>query len=299
LIGNLESNFIAEARRRGETTVVRDDNLQVVAFSGKGTEQILDPATTTKRVTFEVHGQLARITLTRPPLNVIDFQMMDELLGALQELERRREISVVIISGGDRGFSAGVDVAVHTPDKIQTMLQKFHGVILALTKFPKIMIAEVHGICLGGGGELAMMCDMCFTTPDARWGFPEITLGCYPPVACTALAALVGQKRAAELVFTGRTFTGEEAAAWGLANEVHPEGELQQAIQRTVDHLLKLSPAALAVAKKAFYVWDSIHLDKGLARAEKIYLEELMQTEDVKEGIAAWTEKRKPAWKGK
>jgi cyclohexa-1,5-dienecarbonyl-CoA hydratase len=179
------------------------------------------------------------------------------------------------------------------------MLQKFHGVILALTKFPKITIAEVHGACLGGGAELAMVCDMCFTTPDAKWGFPEITLGCYPPVACTALAALVGQKRAAELVFTGRTFCGEEAAAWGLANEAHTESELQQAIQRTVDHLLKLSPAALAVAKKAFYAWDSMHLDKGLARAEKIYLEELMQTEDEKEGIAAWMEKRKPVWRGK
>jgi cyclohexa-1,5-dienecarbonyl-CoA hydratase len=252
-----------------------------------------------KRVTIEAHGALARVTLTHAPLNVIDLQMMDELLAALQQLEQRKEISVVIISGGERGFSAGVDVAVHTPDKIQTMLQKFHGVILALTKFPKITIAEVHGVCLGGGAELAMVCDMCFTTPDAKWGFPEITLGCYPPVACTALAALVGQKRAADLVFTGRTFSGEEAAAWGLANETHSQGELQQAIQRTLDHLLKLSPAALAVAKKAFYAWDSMHLDKGLARAEKIYLEELMQTEDAQEGIAAWMEKRKPEWRGK
>jgi cyclohexa-1,5-dienecarbonyl-CoA hydratase len=179
------------------------------------------------------------------------------------------------------------------------MLQKFHGVILALTRFPKITIAEVRGACLGGGAELAMVCDMCFTTPDAKWGFPEISLGCYPPVACTALAALVGQKRAADLVFTGRVFSGQEAAEWGLANESHPEDELQQAIHRTVAHLLKLSPAALAVAKKAFYAWDSMHLDKGLARAEKIYLEELMQTEDVKEGIAAWMDKRKPSWKGK
>ncbi|HEY1524855.1 MAG TPA: enoyl-CoA hydratase/isomerase family protein [Candidatus Angelobacter sp.] len=258
-----------------------------------------NPPTSMKRVTIEAHGALARVTLTHAPLNVIDFQMMDELLAALQQLEQRKEISVVIISGGERGFSAGVDVAVHTPDKIQTMLQKFHGVILALTKFPKITIAEVHGVCLGGGAELAMVSDMCFTTPDSKWGFPEITLGCYPPVACTALAALVGQKLAADLVFTGRTFSGKEAAEWGLANEAHPEGALQQAIQRTVDHLLKLSPAALAVAKKAFYAWDSLHLDKGLARAEKIYLEELMQTEDVKEGIAAWMEKRKPVWKGK
>jgi cyclohexa-1,5-dienecarbonyl-CoA hydratase len=251
------------------------------------------------RTALDINGQLARITLNHPPLNVIDFQMMDELSEALRQLEQHREISVVILTGGERAFSAGVDVAVHTPDLVQTMLQKFHGVILALTKFSKITIAEVHGVCLGGGAELAMVCDMCFTTPNAKWGLPEITLGCYPPVACTALAALVGQKRAADLVFTGRTFSGEEAAAWGLANESHPEGELQQAIQRTVDHLFKVSSAALAVAKKAFYAWDSMHLDKGLARAEKIYLEELMRTEDVKEGIAAWMEKRKPVWKGK
>src|SRR5882672_2438502 len=252
-----------------------------------------------RRIAVEAHGQLARITLTHPPLNVIDFQMMDELLAALQQLEQRREVSVVIIGGGERGFSAGVDVAAHTPDLIRTMLQKFHGLILALTKFSKITIAEVHGVCLGGGAELAMVCDMAYTTGKAKWGFPEITLGCYPPVACTALAALVGQKRAADLVFTGRTFTGKEAAAWGLANEAHSVDKLQDALQRTFDHLFKLSPASLAVAKKAFYAWDSMHLDKGLARAEKIYLEELMQTEDVKEGIDAWMQKRKPVWKGK
>src|SRR5690349_16466875 len=257
------------------------------------------PNSTVRRVDMAIEGSLARITLTHPPLNVIDFQMMDELRQALKDLEQQKQISAVIISGGERAFSAGVDVAVHTPELIRTMFEKFHGLILALAKVTKITIAEVRGACLGGGAELAMVCDMCFTTPDAKWGFPEITLGCYPPVACTALAALVGQKRAADLVFTGRTFSGEEAAAWGLVNEAHPEGELQEAIQRTVDHLLKLSPAALAVAKKAFYAWDSMHLDKGLARAEKIYLEELMQTEDVKEGVAAWMEKRKPVWKGR
>ena len=253
----------------------------------------------TNRVTIDIHGPLARITLSHPPLNVIDFQMMDELLGTLPELEQRPEIIAVVLSGSERAFSAGVDVAVHTPDKIQAMFQKFHGLIGALVKFPKITVAEIRGACLGGGAELAMVCDMAYTTPDAKWGFPEIILGCYPPVACTALAALVGQKRAAELIFTGRTFTGEEAAAWGLANEAHSEGRLQEAIQSTLDHLFQLSPAALAVAKKAFYAWDSVHLDKGLARAEKIYLEELMQTEDAKEGIAAWMEKRQPKWRGK
>jgi cyclohexa-1,5-dienecarbonyl-CoA hydratase len=242
---------------------------------------------------------MARITLARPPLNVIDFQMMDELLEALKNLEQHKEISAVVIRGEGKNFSAGVDVAVHIPDLVQTMLQKFHGVILSLTRFPKITIAEVRGACLGGGAELAMVCDLCFTTPDAKWGFPEITLGCYPPVACTALAALVGQKRAADLIFTGRTFSGEVAAEWGLANEAPPDDRMDQAIESRLGHLRKLSPAALAHAKKAFYAWDSMHLDKGLARAEKIYMEELMQTEDAQEGIRAWMEKRKPEWKGR
>src|SRR6267154_251828 len=195
------------------------------------------PVTVMQRISLEVHGPLARITLAHPPLNVIDFQMMDELLEALQKLERDKEISALVLNGGERAFSAGVDVAIHTPDKIQTMLQKFHSVIGALVKFPKITIAEVHGICLGGGAELAMVCDMAYTTEKAKWGFPEITLGCYPPVACAALAALVGQKRAADLIFTGRTFSGEEAAQWGLASEAHPEGELTEALQSTLDHL--------------------------------------------------------------
>ena len=251
------------------------------------------------RIKVSIEGQLAHINFIHPPLNVFDFQQMDELAEALESLRQRPEISAVIIGGSERACSAGVDVAVHTPELVPTMFQKFHGLILALVKFPKITIAEVRGACLGGGAELAMTCDMCFTTPDAKWGFPEITLGCYPPIACTALSALVGQKRAADLVFTGRIFSGTEAAAWGLANEAVPESGLQQSIQRTLDHLFKLSPAALALAKKAFYAWDSIHLDKGLARAEKIYIEELMQTEDAKEGIQAWLEKRKPEWKGR
>jgi cyclohexa-1,5-dienecarbonyl-CoA hydratase len=250
-------------------------------------------------LSFETTGQVARITLHHPPLNVIGFQMMDELSEVLALLEQNTHVSAVILSGGERAFSAGVDVAIHTPDKIPAMLQKFHAVINALARCSKITIGEVHGVCLGGGAELAMVCDMVFTTERSKWGFPEITLGCYPPVACAALAALVGQKRAADLIFTGRTFSGEEAAQWGLASEAHPEGELKEALQSALDHLLKLSPASLSVAKKAFYAWDSVHLDKGLARAEKIYIEDLMKTEDAHEGIQAWLEKRKPEWKGR
>jgi cyclohexa-1,5-dienecarbonyl-CoA hydratase len=144
-----------------------------------------------------------------------------------------------------------------------------------------------------------MVCDLAYTSELATWGFPEIKLGCYPPVAVTALAALVGQKHAADLVLTGRSITGKEAATIGLANSVAPEVDLEHVVQDAVHHLSQLSPAALAITKKAIYAWDAIHFDKGLARAEKTYLEDLMKTEDAREGINAFLEKRSPGWKCK
>jgi cyclohexa-1,5-dienecarbonyl-CoA hydratase len=251
------------------------------------------------RITLDLEPPLARIVLNNPPLNVIDIPMMDELAEALTEIEARVEISVLIIRGSQRAFSGGVDVAAHTPDKVEQMLAKFHRIIRALVGSKKVTIAAVHGHCLGGGAEIAMVCDLAFTSELATWGFPEIKLGCYPPVAVTALAALVGQKHAADLVLTGRTISGREAASLGLANAVVPEVDLDHAVQDAVHHLSQLSSATLALTKKAIYGWDSIHFDKGLARAEKIYFEELMKTEDAQEGINAFLEKRPPVWKGK
>lgn len=251
------------------------------------------------RISVDIGSPVARIALRHAPLNVIDVAMMEELSQALAEVEARADISTVVLSGEGRGFSAGVDVAAHAPDKVQEMLLKFHAVIRALVATKKVTIAAVHGHCLGGGAELAMVCDIVYTTDSARWGFPEIRLGCYPPVACTALAALVGQKCAAELILTGRTIGGAEAAGIGLATRSVPEGKLAGAVDECVANLLKLSPAALAVTKKAVYAWDSIHFDKGLMRAEKIYMDELMKTADAQEGICAFLEKREPKWTGK
>jgi cyclohexa-1,5-dienecarbonyl-CoA hydratase len=250
-------------------------------------------------LTFEVDPPVARISLHNPDVNVIDIPMMEELLRSLAEIEARPDISVTILSGEGKAFSAGVDVAAHTPDKVEQMLTKFHAVIRALVATKKVTIAAVRGHCLGGGAELAMVCDIVYTTESAQWGFPEIKLGCYPPVACTALAALVGQKRAAELILTGRSIGGKEAAEIGLANRVVSGNGLLAAVDECIGHLRKLSPASLALAKKASYAWDSIHFDKGLARAERIYFEDLMKTSDAHEGIRAFTEKREAKWTGK
>ncbi|HZS98348.1 MAG TPA: enoyl-CoA hydratase/isomerase family protein [Terriglobales bacterium] len=251
------------------------------------------------RITFDLLAPVARVTLQNPPINVIDIPMMEEVSHAISLAEARPEVSVLVLTGSEKAFSAGVDVAAHTPDRVAEMLTKFHAIFRALVSSRRVLIAGVSGHCLGGGAELAMMCDVVITSETATWGFPEILLGCYPPVAVTALPSIVGQKRAAELILTGRKISGLEALSMGLASSVVAGAEVSGKVDAVVAQLTALSPASLAATKKAMYVWDAMHFDKGLARAEKIYLEELMQTEDAREGIEAFLEKREPKWTGK
>ena len=254
------------------------------------------PTAELQKIALKISAPAAWITLSNPPANVIDLRMMEEVIATLEELEHRPDVTCIVFAGAGRGFSAGVDVAAHTPPKVRMMLTSFHGVIRALVSTRKVTIAVVDGNCLGGGAELALMCDVVYATPESNWGFPEIKLGCFPPVAAVALSAAVGQKRAAELVLTGKTISGQRASQIGLVNAV---GNPTALAEECVGRLSKLSPAALALTKKVLYAWDAIHFDKGLGRSEKIYLDELMQTDDAKEGINAFLQKREPEWKGK
>jgi cyclohexa-1,5-dienecarbonyl-CoA hydratase len=251
------------------------------------------------RIELRIADRVAQIILKNPPLNVIDIPMMEELAQAIAQLDAQPRSAILLITGDGRSFSAGADVAAHTPGKMKEMLEKFHAVIRALLNTRKITIASVQGHCLGGGAELAMVCDLVYTTDAAQWGFPEIKLGFFPPVACTGLAALVGVKRAAELILTGQNISGSEAAQIGLATRALPESQMAQLIETNLRDLLKLSPASLAVTKRAFYAWDAMHFDKGLAKAENICFDELMRTEDAVEGVNAFLEKREPQWKGR
>src|SRR5437868_3898758 len=220
------------------------------------------------RTQLKIDGAVAHLSLSHAPQNVIDIAMMDELAAALAEVQTQRQISTLVIQGSGAHFCAGVDVAAHRPETVREMLTKFHAVIRALVASRKVTIAVVRGNCLGGGAELAMVCDIVLTARDARWGFPEIKLACFPPVAATGLAALVGQKRAAELILTGRQISGAEAMIIGLANVAVNDNELAAAVNESLERLAQLSPSALAATKKALYAWDAMHFDKGLACAE-------------------------------
>jgi cyclohexa-1,5-dienecarbonyl-CoA hydratase len=257
----------------------------------------LTPKAAFNRIIVDLEVPVVRITLNNAPLNVIDLEMMGELLAALEQIEAVPQISAIVFGGSERAFSCGVDIAAHAPESVRNMLTAFHSVLRAVVATKKLTIAVVRRHCLGGGAEFALLCDVVYASTDSVWGFPEIKLACFPPVACVALASIVGQKLAAEMVLTGRTISGQEALAAGLVNEVAEDPE--SLVVECLSRVAQLSPVAIAMAKKAFYAWDSIHFDKGLARAEQIYLDELMKTDDAREGIQAHTERRRPKWAGK
>jgi cyclohexa-1,5-dienecarbonyl-CoA hydratase len=250
-----------------------------------------------KKLTVEVTGSVARISLNNPPLNVIDLEMMGILREHLIALEQKPHVTAIVFAGNERVFSAGLDVAALAPQTVETTLHKFHAVVRALVATSKLTIASVRRHCLGGGAELALVCDIVYAGSDAIFGFPEIKLAAFPPVAMVALSAIVGQKRAAELLFTARSLTAPEALAMGLVNAIADDPETL--VSECLQQVSQLSPAALRIAKKAFYGWEAMHFEKGLMRAEEIYREYVTRSEDGKEGIRAFIEKRRPKWTGK
>jgi cyclohexa-1,5-dienecarbonyl-CoA hydratase len=248
----------------------------------------------------EESGHTVKLTINRPPSNVLNIATMSEINSALDEAEKRDDIHFIVLTGaGEKAFSTGVDVKDHTPEKVGEMLEVFHDIILRLADSEKITIAAVNGYCLGGGCELAMVCDFIVARERAVFGQPEINLGCFPPVAAAYLARLVGARRAAELVMTGKSISAREAERIGLVNRVVPDDQWPTAFDDLLGELSKKSAAALKLAKQALRYGSAAEMRTAVKATERIYLDQLMATEDAHEGIAAFIEKRAPIWKGK
>ena len=250
-------------------------------------------------IQFHPGPRVASIVLNRPPLNIINLQMLDELTAAWSEVEDLKAQVAVISGAGNRAFSAGVDVADHMPGKVETMIEKFHHFIRQIRKSDCITIAALHGHTLGGGAELAMMCDLIIAAGDTRMGQPEISLGCYPPVAAACLPAAIGFHKASEMILVGESVSAAEAERLGLINKVVAIGDLDATVDAYVDKLLAKSSTVLALAKRALREGAGHHFEKALERSQELYLRELVKTDDMVEGLKAFTEKRPPSWKNR
>ena len=249
-------------------------------------------------VTCEKKDRLIAITWDRPPLNVLDISLLRQLDGTLSSCARESAVDVVVLRGaGERAFSAGVDIRDHTPEKVPEMLDVVHGVIRKLLALPQVTIAAVRGACLGGGLEIASSCDLIVGSEESSFATPEILVGCYPPVALARFAGVIGYHRAAEMILTGRRFSAPEAQSMGLINRVSSAAEFENNLAVMAEELLGKSGAVLRLTLRGLRELSLQGFNQALQRAEEIYCRELLQTEDVAEGVAAFLEKRRPNWR--
>lgn len=244
---------------------------------------------------------VALVQLNRPKeLNALNLQLMQELREALQQLDRDDRVRVIIITGNEQAFAAGADIK-QMADKsaIDMLLIDQFSTWDQIRKTRKPIIAAVSGFALGGGCELAMTCDMIVASETAKFGQPEIRIGVMPGAGGTQrLTKAIGKAKAMELVLTGRFLSAEEARFYGLVNKVVPvEMYLYEATQLAAE-IAAMSPVATLLAKEAVNRSFETHLDEGLHFERKnFYL--AFASEDQKEGMSAFVEKRKPQFKGK
>lgn len=215
-------------------------------------------------------GTLARIAIRIPPVNVLDVAALGELARRVAEAGEAR---VLILSGLPGCFSAGVEVAEHVPERgaMEKMLGAMRAALAALIESPAVTIASVSGACLGGGAEIAAVCDLVVVSEEARIGFPEIRLSCFPPGAAAFLSGRVGEARAAEWILTGNAFSGREAAEAGFATRAVAPALLEQETERLAEALLSRSPLALASARELLRAGRREALARVLPRAEDAY----------------------------
>jgi len=253
-----------------------------------------------KNIIYEAEDGVARITINRPPLNILNVETVLEITSALKTAKEDENVSIVLITGaGDRAFSAGAEVRDHMPDRVDRFLDAFNEMFYTLMEIDKPTIAAVNGYALAGGCELAMACDIVVASENARFGVPEINVGVFPPVALVLLPKLVGKVKALELVLTGDTVNAEEAKRLGLVNRVVPADKLGEEVNKVIAKLREKSPIVLKLTRMALYRALDVEFRKALESVTDIYKGQLMKTEDAIEGLKAFLEKIKPVWKGR
>lgn len=254
-------------------------------------------------LTVEREDGVAVVTINRPPANALSRTVILEVDALMDEVEDDHEVRVIVFRGEGRFFSAGADIKEFTEVSSGAEFSKLsasgQAVFERLERFPKPVIAAIHGAALGGGLELAMACHMRFVTDDAKLGLPELQLGLIPGFAGTQrLPRYLGMPKAAEMMLTSEPISGEEAAQLGLANKALSEGELFDETLKIAKKIAKKSPIAIKAALEMLQYTKPSTYDQGV-KAEAEAFGNVFVSEDAKEGIQAFLEKREPVFKGK
>ena len=249
----------------------------------------------------ETRGRVGLITLNRPQtLNALNNKLMSEVMDALDAFDKDENIGAMVITGNEKAFAAGADIKEMEGKTAQEMMAGDHvGVFDRIRSIEKPVIAAVSGWALGGGCELALSCDMIIASDSAKFGQPEINIGVIPGAGGTQrLTRAVGKALAMEMILNNRTLSAQEAVQLGLVNRVHPVSDYLNEAVKLADEIASRAPLAVRAAKKMINASYESTLAEGLAKEKQTFYN-LFNTEDQKEGMKAFVEKRKPEWKGK
>jgi cyclohexa-1,5-dienecarbonyl-CoA hydratase len=246
-----------------------------------------------------IDGSVARVTLARPPLNVLTLGAIQRLDAALAEIACRADVKALLLAAEGRAFCAGVAVEDHLGDRATPMLAAFHRVFRRLHGLECATVAAVQGPALGGGAELATFCDLVIASERATVGQPEIALGVFPPIAALHYPARIGIPRTLQLLLSGQVIPAREAERIGLVDRVVPPDALPAAVDAALARLTDKSAAVLRLAKRAVRLGGADAFETALSDLEALYLDELMGTADAEEGLRAFLEKRAPVWQGR
>ena len=247
------------------------------------------------KVWLERDGALLRLRLARPKANIVDAAMIAALAGAIATHRDNAGLLAALVDHEGPHFSFGASVEEHLPASCEQMLRSLHDLLGAMFDWPWPILMAVKGQCLGGGLEFALAGNLLFAAPDAQFGQPEMKLGVFAPAASVLLPLRIGQARAEDLLYSGRSIDAQTALAWGLANEL-AEDPAAAAAAYFEKHLAGKSAASLALAVRAAREPFADLARARLGDVEALYLEKLMLTRDANEGLTAFLEKRAPKW---
>src|SRR5215469_1009470 len=256
----------------------------------------------TIQVTYD--GKIATLTLNRPDKrNAISFELIDDLLRALEEVAKS-DVIVLIVTGAGKAFCSGMDLdnlkslLGRTPEQNLQDSETMVGLFRSIYEFPKVTIAAVNGAAIAGGTGLALLCDFTLAVPDAKFGYTEVRIGFVPAIVSTFLLRQVGEKQARDLLLTGRIFAADEASRLGLLTEIVPAEQLMSRARELAALLMANSPASLRATKQLLTAHARAELDAQIESAVRENAA-IRTTADFREGIASFLEKRKPVWTGK
>lgn len=249
------------------------------------------------RTELQYGESVLRIILDDGKGNVLDHIMMEELQTLLDSCRQNTKLKLITFEGAGKHFSFGASVEEHQKELAETMIRNFHRLFFTIRENAIPTLARISGQCLGGGLELALICNFIFADQTAKMGQPEISLGVFPPPASVLLPLKIGYARAEEILITGRSFTAEEGKNLGLINGVYKDRqELEEETGKWIEqYILPRSASSLRFAVKAARVKFNHILGNFLPQLELMY-KQLMETKDANEGINSFLEKRKPVW---